>query len=265
MRLRCVGCDRVGQKMTREHFFPRWLIDHADVSRDGIEWLGKKGVDPASATVPLCGECNNELANVLEGPVSTIFRGLDAGEAVSDIEAELLVRWMWKFEGLQWSLFAASHQGYTYKWTLRDRVTEPRAFAEIRSRMLLAVATGNANDPGEDDWPLGLDTPPGEDAITMSGVFRRVSIVTSLSDFADLIPDVYGKYLFGAVPADRNAKVFLPPCAFLTANGAIATTKLTASQLSQAHRDWGRQARSAVGTQVSGILPVRYRVELPPT
>jgi hypothetical protein len=44
--------------------------------------------------------------------------------------------------------------------------------------------------------------------ITMSGVFHRVAIITSLADFADMIPDVYGKYVFGAVPPDRNAKVF---------------------------------------------------------
>lgn len=215
--------------------------------------------------MPLCGECNNAFANALEGPVSSIFRAVDAGKAVSDLEAELLVRWMWKFEGLQWALYASSDRRYTEKWTLRDRVVEPYAFADIRPRLLLAVGTCYANDPGFNDWPLGIDTPPGEDAISMSGVFRRVAIITSLVDFMDAIPDVFGKYTFGTVPSDRNAKVFLPPCSFLTAKGAIATTKATAMRLSAAHQEFGGQLRQQAGTRFSEIIPVRYRVELPPT
>jgi hypothetical protein len=264
LRLRCVGCDRTGKKITREHFFPGWLIEHADVRRDGIDWLGKRGVAPEKATVPLCEECNNAFANVLEGPVSSILRAIDAGEALSDLDAELVVRWMWKFEGLQWALYAASDRRYTEKWSLCDRITKPHAFADIRTRLLLAMATCYANDPGVEDWPLGLDTPPGDDAITMSGVFRRVAIITSLIDFANEIPDVFGKYMFGSVPADRHAKVFLPPCSFLTANGAIATTKATALRLSSAHQRLGRELREQAGTHFSEIVPVRYRVELPP-
>jgi|SoiMethySBSTD1v2_1073268.scaffolds.fasta_scaffold23554_2 hypothetical protein len=261
LKLRCVGCDRAGRTMSQEHFFPRWLIKHADVRRDGIEWLGKKGLNPEKATVPLCEECNNEFANTLEGPVSSILRGLESGEALSDLEAEIIVRWMWKFEGLQWSLYAPSEGRYTAKHSLRDRVTKPNAFSEIRERLLLAVAFCHANDPGFEDWPLGIDTPPGEDAITMSGVFRRTAIVTSLTDFADVIPDVFGKYVFGPTPEDRTAKVFLPPCSFLTANGAIQATKETALHLSTAHTALGRQLREDAKPQ---LVPVRYRVELPP-
>jgi hypothetical protein len=261
VKLRCVGCDRVGQRMTKEHFFPRWLIEHCDVKRDGIEWLGRKGIDPETATVPLCNECNNALAVSLEGPVSRIFRAVDAGEALSDLEAELLVRWMWKFEGLQWSLYASSDKQYTTKYSLRERITKSSAFKEIRPGMLLAMATCHANDPGFSDWPLGIDTPPGEDAITMSGVFRRVAIITSLVDFADDIPDVFGKYVFGAPPVDRTTKVFVPPCSFLTANGAIAETKRVAGRLRVAHDQFGREQTQG---GINGLLPVRLRVELPP-
>jgi hypothetical protein len=251
--------------MTREHFFPRWLIDHADARRDGIAWLGKERLNPENATVPLCGECNNAFANALEGPVSNILRAVEAGGSLSDLDAELLVRWMWKFEGLQWALFATSEQSYTMKYSLCDRVTKPYAFAEVRHRMLLAMATCHANDPGFTDWPLGLDTPVGEDAVTMSGVFGRVAILTSFLDFADQIPDVFGKYAFGAMPPDRNAKVFSPPCAFPVAQGAIATTQATALGLSIAHRELGRRMRAAGAPGPSAIIPVRSRVELPPT
>jgi hypothetical protein len=264
LKLRCAGCDRVGQAMTREHFFPSWLIEHADVRRDGIDWLGARGVSPDKATFPLCNDCNNAFANTLEGPVSTIFRSLDAGDPISDQEAELLVRWMWKFEGLQWSLYAASIQRYTDRYTLVERVTKPHAFAQIRHRLVLAIATCRANDPDFEDWPLGIDTPPGEDAITMSGVFRRAAIITSLADFADEIPEIYGKYLFGPAPQDRNAKVFSPLCAFLTADGVIAATKATAVRLSAAHRALGREMRAHGAGQSPAILPVRFRVELPP-
>src|SRR5262245_24796256 len=93
LKLRCAGCDRVGQRMTDEHFFPTWLIEYTEAQHEGISWLGKEGVSPAKATMPLCGDCNNLLASVLEAPVSLIFRALEAGEAVSDLDAELLVRW----------------------------------------------------------------------------------------------------------------------------------------------------------------------------
>jgi hypothetical protein len=248
--------------MTQEHFFPAWLIAHADVRRDGIDWMGRSGVDPNKATIPLCDECNNAFGTILEGPVSAIFRAIEAGQAISDLDAELLVRWMWKFEGLRWHMFAGPEHRYTDKYSLRDRITTPRAFDEIRPGMLLAMATCHANDPGYEDWPLGLDTPPGEDAITVSGVFGRLAIITSLVDFSDQIPDVFGKYAFGPVPADRSAKVFLPPCAFLTANGAIAETKTTALRLGRAHELRARQMRAE---HSPSLVPVRYRVELPPT
>src|SRR5262249_2944928 len=188
LKLRCAGCDRVGLRMTDEHFFPTWLIEYTEARNNGITWLGKEGINPARATMPLCRDCNNAFANTLEGPVSLIFRALEAGEALSDLDAELLVRWMWKFEGLQWHLLGRGDRArYTERYTLVERVTTPRAFEEIKPRLLLALAMCRANDDGFVDWPLGLDTMPGESALTMSGVFRRVAIITSLVDFADAI------------------------------------------------------------------------------
>ncbi len=244
-KLRCAGCDRVGRPMTKEHFFASWLIEHADVQRDGIEWIGRKDLSPDKATVPLYDNCNNAFG----------------GEAINDVEAELIVRWMWKFEGLQWALYTGS--GGTTKYSLRDRIAEPHAFAEIRPMLLLAMATCHANDPGFDDWPLGIDTPPGEDAITMCGAFKRGAIVVSLTDFEGDVPNVYGKYVFGSVPSDRSKKVFSPPCSFLTANGAIDATKRVAVGLRASHGALQQQIL-ALGTSSPGIIPVRNRIELPP-
>jgi hypothetical protein len=251
--------------MTREHFFPEWLIDYAEVHRRGIDWLGRKGVHPGKATVPLCGECNNLFGTILEGPVSQIFRALDDNQPISDFDAELLVRWMWKFEGLQFFCFAEPEQVYTRKFCLRDRVTKPEPFAEVRDKMMLALATSHANDPGRGDWPMGLDTPAGEDAITMSGVFKRVSIITSFALFDELIPDLYGKYKFGPIPTDRTAPVFSPPCSFPFSRGATDMAQFIGEQLSVAHAEFGRRMTSARRGAFPQIIPVRKRVELPPT
>jgi hypothetical protein len=86
-----------------------------------------------------------------------LFGSLDREEPISDFEVELLVRRMWKFEGLQRSLYAAESQRYTSACSLVDRITKPRAFADLRRELLLAI------------------TPPGDDAFTMSGVFRQIT------------------------------------------------------------------------------------------
>ena len=176
LKLRCSGCDRVGLKMTKEHFFPRWLIDHAEVHHDGIWWIDddEKKIDPAKATIPLCRTCNDAFGNSLESSVSAIFRQLEQGAAISEDDAELLVRWLWKFEGLQWAATTNSPSAlYSRRYTLRERVTTSQVFEEVRNEMMLGVALIRNNDPGRKDWPMGLDTPVGENALTMSGVFGR--------------------------------------------------------------------------------------------
>jgi hypothetical protein len=279
LKLRCMGCDRASPRITKEHFFPRWLIEYADVRRKGIswpqkvglDWIEKENVNAEKAVVPLCDECNQAFGRELEGPVAEIFRALDRGDGVNDHEAELLVRWLWKFEGLQWSLFRdLNSDEYTKLYTLRERVTTSRAFNEIRDQLVLAVALANENDEGHDDWPMGLDTPASSDAITMSGVFRRVALIVSLSRFADKIHEAFGQYSFGLPPIDRNAKVFFPPCSFITARGAVAATQECAFILSELHDAFGRRimqenAEAEKSGQLGNlILPRRKRIQLPP-
>jgi hypothetical protein len=267
LKLRCAGCDRVGQRMTKEHFFPSWLIEYTEAQNDSIRWVGKERTNPASATMPLCDDCNNALANTLEGPVSLIFRALETAEALSDLDAELLVRWMWKFEGLQWHLLGHDATAcYSDRYTLVERVTNPRVFEEIRPRMLLALAMCHTNDEGFVGWPLGLDTMPGDSALTMSGVFRRVAIITSLVDFADVIPDMFGKYAFGNLPTDRIVKSFVPPCSFVTANAAIEMTRKVAAQLTKLHDEFAAETwrEHAAASPGRSVIPVRKRIELPP-
>jgi hypothetical protein len=113
---------------------------------------------------------------------------------------------------------------------------------------------------------MGLDTPVGENAITMSGVFRRVAMIVSLARFADAIHPAFSKYLFGQPPANRNAKIFCPPCTFLTARGAVTATQESAMALSALHdsaaREWKRQYDEGRSGRL--ILPDHRRIELPP-
>ena len=79
LKLRCTGCDRVALPMTKEHFFPQWLIDRAEVHHEGITWLDGQTIDPDKATIPLCSTCNETFGTILEGPVAEIFRQLGEG------------------------------------------------------------------------------------------------------------------------------------------------------------------------------------------
>jgi hypothetical protein len=177
------------------------------------------------------------------------------------------VRWLWKFEGLQWSIFHDPNaEKYTQRYTLSERITTSRAFDEARSELVLAIALARANDDGHTDWPMGLDTPVSENAITMSGVFRRVAMIVSLARFADAIHPAFGKYVFGQPPSDRNAKIFCPPCTFLTARGAVIATQESAMALSALHDSAGWEWRRQYEEGRSGrlILPKHGRIELPP-
>lgn len=263
LRLRCSGCDRVGLQMTKEHFFPKWLIEYAEVRHEGITWLDQQTIAPDKATIPLCQECNEGFGNALEGPVAAVFRELDSGAGISENDAEILVRWLWKFEGLQWTARTVRPDGvYTRRYTLGERVTTSRAFDEVREDMVLAIALIRNNDPDHRDWPMGLDTPPSENALTMSEVFGRIALICSLAQFEAEIPDVYGKFRFGAPVAQRAEKVFQPPVSFIYAQGAIHTTIEVGHRLAELHDEWGRERRAR--EQGGIIIPNRRRVELPP-
>jgi hypothetical protein len=94
----------------------------------------------------------------------------------------------------------------------------------------------------------------------MSGVFGRTAIITSLVDFAEDIPEVYGKYFFNGVPDDRTVKEFLPPVSFIS----IAQTKETASRLTALHEQYGVARRREHSSEHAASLFARRRVELPP-
>ncbi len=261
LKLRCIGCERVGQPMSQEHLFPKWLIEYASVRKGGITWLGRKRVDPDKATIPLCRECNGALSQSLEAPLAEIFRAVDRGESLSDRDCELVVRWMWKFEGLQWHLnfFGVPQARYTESHTLVERVTTSAPFEQVRADMALAISRTKNNDKDFEDWPLGLDMPPTLSAMAMSGVFGPIAIICSLGIFADEIPEQFGIYRFGNVP-DRDEKLFLPLTGFETATDAVVTTLRVSLQLAKLHDELARKQQEKPGL----IMAPRRRVELPP-
>lgn len=236
-RLRCVGCERSGQKMTREHLFPLWLIKHAKVFKEGISWAGRKGVNPKTATMPLCVDCNSRLGAELEGPVSKIFPRIETEEEVSDYEAELLIRWLWKFCGLTACYAYAGDPDWRYSstWTLIERVLgEP--FNTVRRRLCLAIGLIHANDPDFHDWPVGLDSEIGAmDTFFIAGVFGRVALLTCLNDFAGYIPGMFATYNLAHQRDVSGEVVLYPPVCFPFGSDAINVMREISPPMKRMH------------------------------
>jgi hypothetical protein len=168
----CVACGRSDRKITKEHFWPHWLIDRA--SPRSVRWRTKR-IDARSATVALCDDCNSSFGRELESPVAKIFSDLESAVGLSDFEAELLVRWLWKFEGLSW-LQLHSRCTYSPAFTLRDRVLNQ--LGSIRSHLCLAVSLLDHIDPTYGDAPVGIDSRHHTGAIFVSGVFCRIALMS---------------------------------------------------------------------------------------
>ena len=98
----CVACGTIDPKISKEHFWPKWLIEKTGTHRTLVRFTKDKRINPKEFVIPLCTKCNSDFGRELESPVSQIFTDLENGLGISDIEAELLVRWLWKFEGYSW-------------------------------------------------------------------------------------------------------------------------------------------------------------------
>jgi len=255
---RCLACEQAPKQITKEHLFPQWLIGHAEATTETIDWVGQK-VLPSSVHVPLCEKCNSGFGSLLEQPMSELLPRVSAGGGLTDPECELLVRWLWKFEGLVWGLqhFHDDAIHYTATRRLRERVTSP--LDGIRPRLVVALALANRNDIGSHDWSLGLSSPPIErDAIFGSAVFRNVAMMVSLDLFADLIPPMFTKYQLSAVPINDGAIVMTPNTVFPFVSDAEIVTRDASLPLKAAHE--------AYAAKIQAILPVppkRSRIVVP--
>lgn len=183
--------------------------------------------------VPLCIRCNTDFGHELEAPVSRIFSDLEAGQGISDMEAELLIRWLWKFEGLFW-IFTHPQHKYTEKYTLRERVLQP--IDEIRSDLSLAISLAEEIDPSFGDAPMGLDSWNEHDATFVAGVFSRIAIMVLRRQFEPDVPNQFTLYRLSDRSApDRAAKLFYPKAGFKTCVEAVGTTRKAGLYLSHAH------------------------------
>ena len=232
-KLLCVACGATEPKMNKEHFWPEWLIERTGTANTTVRFTPEKRINPKSLVVPLCVDCNTAFGRELEAPVSRIFSELEEGLGLSDNDAELLIRWLWKFEGLSWC-FANPSGMYTEKYTLRQRVLQP--IDEFRSNLTLAVSLAATIDPKFGDAPMGLDSWTDVSAVFVAGVFSKVAIMVLEREFEEFVPRQFGTYRLAEAGApDRSAKLFYPPTSFRNCVEAVNVTKDIGLYLSHAH------------------------------
>lgn len=241
-RKQCAACDETRGEMTREHFYPMWLIERTQTFREGIAWGGKPNVPASAATVPLCHRCNRDFGRELESPMAQIFDDIEAGQGLSDHEAEIVIRWLWKFEGLAW-IFQNPRHIYTKKYTLRQRVLQP--IDEIRGQLMLCVALAERRDPEFEEGALGIDSFNADNAIFVSGVFSRVALLVCLAELEEYVPAVLSKYRLAPTreSASAQAKLFHPAIGIPTCSDAIAMMQGISPVLSRLHDEIGEEMR----------------------
>jgi hypothetical protein len=246
--------------MSREHVWPIWLINHANVIKEGVSWIPGRRIDPRQATLPLCVNCNNSLGAELEEPVSRILQRVEAGDGLTDTEAEKLIRWLWKFEGLFVSYAHAGIHDWRYsdRWTLIERVLG-NAINNIRGNLTLSVGLIHRNDDDYNDWPMGLDTDVGGlDGIFVSGVFGKTAMMVGLSIFDDLVPACLEKHKLRQTASTDDDPRFFPPICFPRSGDAISMMVEASAALKGAHEAHARDQLS-----LERFVTSRPRVEIP--
>ena len=233
LKFRCLSCEHIGIHMNKEHFWPKWLIEKTRTDRTGVKWVDGKKIPPSRATIPICTRCNNDFGRYLESPTAKIFDDLENERGISDNEAELLVRWLWKFEGLHWNILHPNDR-YTRSRTLRNRVLNP--IVDIRGDLVLAISLiRKMSDPSR-DMPLGIDSYNEKSAIFVAGVFSHIAIMVLLKQFENIVPHFFSKYhLKQNADTSSEAKLFYPSTGFSDEIQAIGVAKQVSEVLSAAH------------------------------
>lgn len=252
---RCVCCRKIGIKKSKEHLFPQWLIKKTGTDKTSIKWLGK-WLPAGNCTLPICEDCNNEFNKLLEQPVQKIFNDLESGNGISDNEAELLVRWMWKTYGIAWCI-ANSSDDYTHTYNLRERALYP--INNMRGSISVAISIIDTIDPSFSDAPMGFDSVNKLDCIFVSGVFSNIAIMVFLDIFIEEIPTNFSIYrLFTKREKFGNIKTFFPKIGFNTCIDAVGITRLCSISLSKLHDNlWFKLIEPALKKMSKKIIDYR--------
>jgi hypothetical protein len=185
-----------------------------------------------AATVPMCAQCNQDFGRELEGPVQKIFDDLESGAGLTDAEAELLIRWLWKFEGLAWC-FSNPDGVYSERYTLRDRVLSP--IDEIRGNLILCVSLIRQIDSSFGDAPMGIDSMNKTNAIFVAAVFSGVALIAAHIAAETEIPSEYSCYRLSSSPGPSTSKVFHPQVGFESCVDAVVQSRRVSPHLSYLH------------------------------
>jgi len=232
-KIECVACAARGVKITREHFWPLWLVELTRTGKTPVRWLPGHKVLPYSTTVPLCGRCNGDFNIELEVPTQRIFNDILAGLGLSANEAEIVVRWLWKFEGLQWRLDHPDNAYATNGVTLRDRVL--RRIDAMRSEIVLAVSLIDRIDDGFNDEPMGLDSVNASNAVFVAGVFSRIAVMSMMRVYGYALPSFTVIQMPTLGASDADAKLYHPSTGFAVCTDAVVFMGLNAPQLARLH------------------------------
>jgi hypothetical protein len=221
----------------------------APVIRSCGDSLGGRVV--LAGPIPICESCNSEFGRDLEAPVSRLFADVEEGRGLTDGEAELMVRWMWKFEGYAWKLQHLEGV-YSTRCTLRQRVVRP--IDQLRGDIVLALSLVAMIDPQYRDAPMGLDSECEHNALFVSGVFSRLAIMIVLKDFTSMVPPQFSKYrlLDKRKPPEQDPKLFFPATRFATCTDAVATAVAASGPLGEAHDAWAEACLAAAGPDYAG-------------
>lgn len=245
-KAKCICCEQAGKLMNKEHLYPQWLLRITNCEKTLLSSPYGK-VPGKQLTVPLCEDCNSKLGIDLEAPVSQIFSNLKMGLGFSDNDAELLVRWMWKFKGMfYWSI---CNDNWLYcNMKLKERVLE-----KIRSpRSRISIGISLIEDEFEKDKfgyaPIGMSSFTFWSNVYSVGVFSNISIVVFYSIFRPLInEEIWTVYTLSEYPMLVNQKKKIFPITFFK-NGTLAvkTTKLLLghkSRLEKLHEEMAFKMR----------------------
>lgn len=240
----CVCCEQSGKQMNKEHFYPQWLLKRTKTQKDLFSTpYGKIPAD--QFTVPLCMECNSLLGRELELPVSIIFDSIESGHGFNDYEAELLIRWMWKLNGIfYWSI---CNENWRYGLiSLKEHVLSP--IPPPRDRLSIAVSLIQDPDEAFGCAPVGLDAFSFYSNIYAAGVFSTLCIAVFYSEFSYLFEDAgWTVYKLSNCPNVLNPeKRVIPTVRFQTGREAIAYMKKNFgndSELYKAHEEKALMAR----------------------